>query len=295
MNALAPTCLLTALLAGLALPGLTTEAAQLETSARVPGFAASQEPAPVQEPATSQESGAQQLLGELASQGVRLDLARQLIEIDVSICQDREPLEYLLVTDKGKDHEALLQCLDVSAEALNTAMLLLGVEKGQNAGFEKLDPAPSEEELAEGASLYKSIPPQGDGFYLYVSWEVEAADGKSETRWYRAEDLVVNVAAERTYQRGPWVYLGSRFIRPHKDAEEFFAAEGEGNLISVCYFDPANHLVTGSDPEAGNQYVWYPNIFLMPERGSSARLLFSREMLETPPPRLGHGEGATAE
>lgn len=286
MNAAAPTCLIAALLAGFAVPGLGSHAER-----RAP---ATQEPGEAQEPAAPQ-SGLEQLQAELEDKGVRFDLERQLIEIDVSICQDREPLEYLLVTEKGKDHEALLQCTEVSAEALNTAMLLLGVEKGTNAGFEKLDPPPSEQELAEGASLYQSVPPQGDGFYLYVSWEFETAAGGTQTRWYRAEDLVVNVAEERTYQRGPWIYLGSRFIQPHKDAEEFFAAEGEGNLVSICYFDPANHLVTGSDPEAGNQYVWYPNIFVMPKRGSSARLLFSRKMLETPPPRLSGGSAATAE
>lgn len=127
----------------------------------------------------------------------------------------------------------------------------------------------------------------GDGFYLYVSWDEERADGGVEQKVYRAEDLVVNVQEERTYRRGPWIYLGSRFIKPHKDAEEFFAAEGEGNLISVCYFSPANHLLTGNDPAAENQYIWYPNIFLMPEIGTPVKLLFSREPLEKPPVRLG--------
>ena len=74
-----------------------------------------------------------------------------------------------------------------------------------------------------------------------------------------------------------------------------FAAEGEGNLISVVYFKPANHLVTGADPAAENQYIWYPNIFLMPEIGSSVRLLFSRTELEQAPPQLGEKSTATAE
>lgn len=253
-----------------------------------------------QEKNSSQEPAAQdpiqdQLTQELREAGVRIDLDRQLIEIDATICQDREPLEYLLVTERGKDHESLLKCTEVSAEALNTAMLLMGVEAGQNYDVKEIDPPPSPEEFEAGAPLFEVQPAQGDGFYLYVCWEETDLDGEMRTRFYRAEDLVVNVQAERTYSRGRWIYLGSRFIKPHKDAEEYFAAEGEGNLISVVYFKPANHLVTGADPEAENQYIWYPNIFLMPAIDAPVRLLFSRKELDQAPPRLGEETPETAE
>ena len=74
---------------------------------------ASQEPAATQ---PGQDPVQEQIREELESAGVRVDLQRKLIEIDASICQDREPLEYLLVTEKGKDHESLLRCTEVSAE-----------------------------------------------------------------------------------------------------------------------------------------------------------------------------------
>ena len=100
-----------------------------------------------QEPAAEQEPGAQdplrdQITEELRAAGVRIDLDRQLIEIDATICQDREPLEYLLVTERGKDHESLLKCTDLSAEALNTAMLLMGVEAGKNYEVKEISPPP---------------------------------------------------------------------------------------------------------------------------------------------------------
>lgn len=273
----------------LGVPGLlalvpATGGALQEPAAQEP----EQEPAP---PLTQQE----RLLGELASAGVRLDFERKLIEIDASICQNREPLEFLLVTEKGKDHESLLRCSEVSAEALNTAMLLLGVQAGQNYSMREIDPAPTPEEFEAGAPLFEVQPAQGDGFYLYVSWEEIDLDGEKRTRFYRAEDLVVNVQEERTYRRGRWIYLGSRFIKPHKDAEEYFAAEGEGDLISVVYFEPANHLLTGADPAADNQYIWYPNIFVMPPMDAPVRLLFSREELVEAPPRLGAETPATSE
>jgi hypothetical protein len=247
-----------------------------------------------QEPAPQSDPKIEKLRAELAGHGVQVDLDRGLIELEGSICQDREPLEYLLVTEKGKDHESLLKCRGVSAQALNTAMLLLGVEKGQNVEYVEVDPKPTEEEFEAGAPLFTVTQAHGDGFYIYVAWEEKMADGSIENFLYRAEDLVVNVAEDRHYQRGKWVYLGSRFIRPHKDADEFFAAEGDGNLISVCYFSPANQLLTGSDPAADNQYVWYPNMFLLPEIDAQVRILFSREKLETLPAKVNVPSAAAA-
>lgn len=227
---------------------------------------------------------------ELAAQGVRYDAARGLVELDGRIAQLYEPLEWLLVAKPhGKDYEALLEVSGVSAQALNTALLLAGMEPGRNAQVHAVEPAPTPEEMAAGALPYTVTPPQGTGMYLYVSWEVEReapAGPESERYFYRAEDLIINARGERTYRRGPWVYLGSRFIKPHKDAKELFAAEAEGNLISVVYFEPANHLMTGADPEADNQYVWYPNFYLLPEIGHPVRILFSRDPLETPPPSV---------
>jgi hypothetical protein len=247
-----------------------------------------------QEPAEKSDPKIEKLQAELASHGVQVDLNRGLIELEGAICQDREPLEYLLVTEKGKDHESLLKCRDVSAQALNTAMLLLGVEKGHNVEYVEVDPKPTEEEFEAGAPLFTVTPAHGDGFYIYVIWDRTMADGSVENFIYRAEDLVVNVAEDRRYQRGKWIYLGSRFIRPHKDAEEFFAAEGDGNLISICYFSPANQLVTGSDPAADNQYVWYPNMFLLPEIDTSVRILFSLKKLETVPMKVSLPDMAAA-
>lgn len=234
-----------------------------------------------QEPA---EDGAQtSLVAAFAEQGVRVDVEKGRIEIDASICQRYEPLEYLLVKQpEGKNHESLFACEGVSAEALNAAMLMLGVEKGRNGELLAVEPAPTLEEVRAGAATYTVQRASGDGFYIYATWEVEEADGV-ERYIYRAEDLVLNVRRESTFQRGKWVYLGSRFIKPHKDAKEFFAAEGEGNLVSLVYFSPANHLLTGADPAGDDQNVWYPNAWLLPPMGHPVKLIFSREPLDLIP------------
>lgn len=241
-----------------------------------------------QEPETFLPAASSQdeVVKQLSSLGVRLDITRQLIEVDGFVCQDREPLEYLLVNEHGKNHEALLRMENVSAEALNTAMLLCGTEVGDNVNYIPVDPPPTKEEFKNGAPMSTEVPASGDGFYIYVAWTTSKPDGTVEPYLFRAEDLVVNVNSDRSYHRAPFVYLGSRFIKPHKDAAEMFAADAEGNLVSLVYFKPANHLLTGNDPDASNQYVWYPNAFLLPEIGAPVKILFSRKPLGPPTPTV---------
>jgi hypothetical protein len=233
----------------------------------------------ITEPEVAQEPDLSPLTDAFAGQGVHVDTGKQQIRIDAAICQRVEPLEYLLVLQpQGKDHEAMFSCTEVSAEALNAAMLLLGVEKGVNGEFTATEPAPTVEEVQAGVAPYSYTPAHGDGFYIYVQWQREI-DGRQETFRYRAEDLVLNIRDETTYQRGRWVYLGSRFVRPHKDAEEFFAAQGEGNLVSLVNFSPANHLLAGGDPSADNQSIWYPNVYMLPPIGYPVEIIFSRQPL----------------
>ena len=216
----------------------------------------------------------------LAAGGVKLDREAGIIVLNGAICQDQEPLEYLLVKSTGDDHEALLQLdEDVSAAAVNTAMLLLDAKPGQNGKLVRKDPLPTREEYEAGASLYDVVHAKGDGFYIYVGWEQTYLNGETERWFYRAEDLVINSRRTDTYQRGKFVYLGSRFIKAHSDAPELFAADASGNLVSLVYFNPANHLLTGADPEANDQYVWYPNTWLLPTIGTPIKVWLSRSKL----------------
>ncbi|KAA3606141.1 MAG: hypothetical protein DWQ01_18280 [Planctomycetota bacterium] len=231
------------------------------------------------------EQGFQKLNEELAKQGVHLDMEAGLIQLQGSLTLLHEPLEYLLILEHGNRHEALVT-VDCDAQSLNTAMLLTGVETGQNAKVTPVDPPPTEEEWRAGAPTHTVEAAKGDGFYLYLYWTETGEDGREEKFFFRAEDLILNIYRDRTYHRAPWVYLGSRFIRPHKDAEEMFAAQAEGNLVSLCYFNPANHLLTGNDPDADNQDIWFPNIFLLPEIGHPMTVYLSRQPLELPPPQL---------
>jgi hypothetical protein len=226
----------------------------------------------------------QEIIDAFAEQGVGVNLEKSQITIESFICQLREPLEYLLVLQpQGKDHESLFFIEKLNAEALNAAMLMVGAEKGENGKMVAVNPQPSDAEIQEGSPTHVYQPPTGNGFVIYAEWDVTNGDGDIDHYKYRVEDLVLNVQEERTYKRGAWVYLGSRFIRPHKEAKEFFAAQGQGNLISLVMFSPANHLLGGTDPRGSSQSIWYPNIFLLPPLNHPVTLTF--ELVRHPQPQ----------
>ena len=117
----------------------------------------------------------------------------------------------------------------------------------------------------------------GDGLYLYAAW----FEG-DELFFYRLEDLVRDLDRRRTLRRHRWVYLGSRMIT-RRSGEESFAAALEGNLVNISFFAQGNTLLTGGLPECLAQTSWLPNAWLLPERGASVTMIFSRERLDTLP------------
>lgn len=225
------------------------------------------------------------LTRSFAEHGLLVDLEHGLLALEVRVLIRDELLEYLLVNAKGAAHESLF-VTDVQPSLLNTALLTLGVEKGENARWVERVPPPSEDELRAGVSPYEVTPPRGDGFFLYALW-YEGED----LFVHRVEDLVRDLSSGRTMRRHPWVFLGSRMVRPRvaagaEPAAEQFVADLEGNLVSVVLFSQGNVLVTAALPESLRQTIWLPNAWLLPAEESPVLLCFARERLDVLPPSL---------
>ena len=214
-------------------------------------------------------------------QGIRLDIDARACAVPAQVCIREDLLEYLVVGPAGAAHEALLST-DVTPSLLNTALVALGVEPGENAKWVEVDPQPMADELAAGAATHEVIAPQGDGLYLYVAWR----EG-DERFLYRIEDLIGNLDTRRSLRRHPFVYLGSRMVRPNPDEEEVFAADWEGNLVALSFFQAGNTVLTASVPECVSQTIFLPNTWLLPESRSEVMLVFSRERLVELPSSLG--------
>jgi len=229
------------------------------------------------------------LVKTLAQAEIHLDLAHALVATPARVEVTDQLLEYLAVLPHGAAHEAMLvlggarppEEAMLWVDFLNTALLALGVEPGQNARWVEKDPAPTQEELAEGVSAYDVLAPQGDGLFLYIAWR----DGP-ERYVYRLEDLIRDLERGRAMRRHAWVYLGSRMVDRGPDEPQGFAAGLEGNLINISYFAQGNTLITGALPECVNQTTWLPNAWILPPAGSDVLLIFAREHLDQLPESL---------
>ena len=234
--------------------------------------------------APSRPAGEREVERAFLEHEIHLDLDRGTCWIPATIDVREDLLEYLLVNPKGAAHESLL-ATEVVPSRLNAALLALGAVPGKNAAWKTKDPPPTEEEIRDGVAPYVVQPPSGDGFCLYVGWR----EG-GETHFHRVDDLLRNLESGRSMRRHAWVFLGSRVVRMRprsepKDAppKEVFAADVEGNLVNISFFEEGNTLVTAALPECLKQTIWLANGWLLPQRGSPVALLFSRKPLEAPP------------
>lgn len=209
-----------------------------------------------------------------AAEGILLDAARGFASVPAEILVRGDLLEYLVVNPRGAVHESAF-LTSVAASRINAALLALGVQPGRNARWQRKDPPPTLEEIRDGAPAYDITPPEGDGFYLYVAWKLDG-----ETCFHRMEDLILDLRTGATMRRHRWVYLGSRMLKLRGDeSQEAFAADLEGNLINIAFFEQGNTLLTGALPECIDQTVWQSNFWLLPERESPVELVFAREKL----------------
>src|SRR5438552_5110248 len=205
-----------------------------------------------------------QLVDAFAKQGIHLDLERRLVSISAVVDIRGDLLEYLLVNPRGAAHESTF-VTNVVPSQLNTALLALGVQPGKNADWVRKDPPPTPDEIKNGVPAYEVKPPEGDGFFLYAAWKSEG-----ETYLYRVEDLLLDLSTGASMRRHRWVYLGSRLVRPReepgqKSAQELFAADVEGNLVNISFFEQGNTLLTGALPQCLSQTIWQTNAWLVPQ------------------------------
>jgi len=248
---------------------LTAPALALLLLQPVPGAAARQEA-----PLSQQE---QELVRSLAEQGVLLDPRAGLAALSATVEIEDDLLEYLIVGPGGARHETAFTT-EVVPSAVNVALLALGAEPGKNAVWKLKDPVPSEEERRAGKSPYDIEPPTGAGFYLYAGWR-----RGSDVYFFRMEDLVRDLGTGQTMRRHRWVYLGSRMVMNRETKKEEFAADVYQNLVNISFFSDGNTLLTGALPECLEQGIWMSNPWLLPARGESVLIVFSRELLDRAP------------
>ncbi|MCA8973534.1 MAG: hypothetical protein KDC98_02380 [Planctomycetes bacterium] len=226
-------------------------------------------------PPASQEPDAKALLAEamatFAEHKITVDLEAQTVTIPVVVNEPADPIEYLLIHSKGKKHEAMF-ITESLPSVLNGALLMVGLQPGQNATVTDKDPMPTREEVENGAETVVITPPKGVPFWMTVKWKTP--EGK--TVEHCIEDLILDLTTQEPVRECKWIYLGGRMARIYKNDPEVYVADFEGNLISACYMVPANHLATMEHARARDEQNWWLTN-KVPAPGTEVQFVFHRK------------------
>lgn len=230
---------------------------------------------PPDAPPPPDAAAAQQVLAEVLQQfqkeGVEFDAKAQTVTIPAVVNRSQDPIEYLLIHRRGKRHEAMFWTR-TKPSVLNAALLMLGLEPGKNASYVEKDPPPTLAEIEAGADPIVITPPSGTPLWMTVKWQ--DADGKLVE--HCVEDLLLDLTTQQPVVDATWVYLGGRMAQLYRGEPEVFVADFEGNLVSVCYLTPDNHLGTMVHKNARDDQNWWITS-LMPEPETEVSFVFHRQ------------------
>lgn len=228
------------------------------------------EPKPEPDAAAAQQLVAD-VMQQLEKEGIVVDQKAQTVTIPAVVNQSQDPVEYLLVHRRGKRHEAMFWTPS-KPSVINAALLMLGLEPGKNASFVEKDPPPTLEQIEAGADPIVITPPSGTPLWMTVRWQ--GADDKPVE--HCVEDLLMDLTTQEPVVDATWVYLGGRMAQIYRGEPEVYVADFEGNLISVCYLTPDNHLGTMAHKDARDDQNWWIT-GLLPPPGTEVTFVFHRQ------------------
>jgi len=172
---------------------------------------------------------------------VWIDPQREHVFVVGRICQRRAPLELFACLRGSKEHESVV-AVDTKAYVVHAGLLATGAEPGSPVQF-----------------VPEFRPASGTEIDVTVVWEDEAG----RRRQARAQDWIRDVAGIYSMFRGvvanpfdeelnledqsaawqnmeyPWVFAGSQFLKDERTGQQYYQADGEGDVICVSNFPSA--------------------------------------------------------
>ena len=221
-----------------------------------------------QQPQPTGDELVAEMMKTFQENGIALDAKKGTVTIPAVVNSPRDPIEYLLIHEKGKKHEAVF-VTEAQPSILNAALLAIGFEPGKNASYVEKDPPPTLEEVRSGVDPLIITAPKGKPFFMTARWK--DADGKQVE--HCVEELLLDLTTQEPMGLCEWVYMGGRMAVLYKGEPEVYMADLEGNLISVCYLLPDNHLGTMSHERARDDQNWWTTN-LLPEGGTEIEFVF---------------------
>lgn len=212
-----------------------------------------------QDPAAAGRELAAEIKKQFEAEHIRVDAKARTVTIDAVMNSPPDPIEYLLIHRRGKRHEAVFVTKS-KPSLLNAALLMIGLEPGKNATVTEKEPPPTLEQIQAGADPLIVTPPQGKQFWITVRFK--DAEGKQVE--HPVEDLIADIHAQEPVAVAEWIFLGGRMAPLYKNEPDVYVADFEGNLVSVCYLSPDNHLATMRHERARDDQNWWLTEFCPP-------------------------------
>jgi len=177
-------------------------------------------------------------------------------------------LEYLIVHQNGKLHEALLST-EVSPTDLNLAFTLLRYPPSR-----ELYPLPDEGGAA--SDIYPQVPADVKArSRVTIDVEWTTVDGK--VRRVPVNEWIQHGVKSTSMPVGPWVYGGSEFF------EGKFIPETSGDIVAI--FLAMSALINYPGADNNNDDVWTPFPKRVPAEGTDVTVIIGPYQKEKPLPK----------
>ncbi|MES2920163.1 MAG: YdjY domain-containing protein [Verrucomicrobiota bacterium] len=199
--------------------------------------------------------------------GVIFDQKTREIRFPTKVNMIEGLLEYLIVHQNGKVHEALLTT-DISPSDLNLAFTLLRYPPSR-----ELYPLPDEGGAA--SSKFPEVPADIKArarLAIDVEWTV---DGK--VRRIPVNEWIQHAVKATSMPAGPWVYGGSEF------SEGKFIPETSGDIAAI--FLAMSALINYPGTDNNNDDVWTPFPKRVPAEGTNVTVIIAPFQKENPLPK----------
>ncbi len=212
----------------------------------------------------------------LSEHGLMLDLAAGTVSMRGATLHDREslgyPIEYLIVTEHGKTHEAAF-LVKARPSVLDACLQALTLQPGAPTQVLLKDPLPPEAKIASGEVSPWDVT-QGHG--PLVSIDVDWIDDAGARHTSSLDGLLIDIRTGRPLSAPGWIYVGSRKgeIRQGRELVEVFMADVEGNVAAIYLDGHGTSLFERNSLDGVDDGLYTINPDLMPARNSPVTVTF---------------------
>ena len=169
-----------------------------------------------------------------------------------AVCQREVPLELFACLKGSKEHESVVVVAS-KAYVVHAGLLATGAEAGNPVQF-----------------YPEYVPARGTEIEITVVWK----DQQGRRQRARAQDWIRDATTQKAMAH-PWVFAGSRFSKDETTGEQFYHADGEGDLICVSNFPSAvlDLPIKSSDSDASLLFEAFTE--RIPPRGTAVTLILA--------------------